>query len=66
MVVKLWTGNVKRSMRLIIMATQLAPTPVLYGVEAKQVMNELNMKANKQSVDKGNKLIDFFRKLEKK
>ncbi|EDT23430.1 hypothetical protein OQL12_002486 [Clostridium perfringens] len=48
------------------MATQLAPTPVLYGVEAKQVMNELNMKANKQSVDKGNKLIDFFRKLEKK
>lgn len=48
------------------MATQLAPTPILYGVEAKNVLNELNRKTSKESIIKGNKLIDFFKKLEEK
>ena len=66
--IKRWEGQVRgrRVRGVIYMATQLAPTPILYGAEAMNVLNELNMKTNEESIIKGNKLIDFFKKLEKK
>ncbi|MBM7835732.1 hypothetical protein [Clostridium sardiniense] len=64
--IKRWNGEVLKKRELIYMATQLAPTPILYGVEAKNVLNELNRKTSKESIIKGNKLIDFFKKLEEK
>lgn len=48
------------------MATQLAATPILCGAEAKNVLNELKRETSKESIIKGNRLIDFFKKLEEK
>lgn len=65
--IKRWRGKItKKRGRVINMATQLAPTPVLYGVEARDVLNELNRQTSKESIEKGNKLINFFKKIEKK
>lgn len=66
--IKRWSGKVKgRKVKgVIFMATQLAATPILCGAEAKNVLNELKRETSKESIIKGNRLIDFFKKLEEK
>ncbi len=65
MILKKWKGTAKYR-RGIIMATQLAPTPILFGAEAKDLLNELKRKPTKKSIENGIKLMDFFNKIEKK
>lgn len=55
-------------LRLIInggngMATQIAATPVIYGREAKRILQESKSKPSEKAQENGRKLLDFFSRI---
>lgn len=48
------------------MATQIAPTPMLHGNEAKQVYHETKIKMNADATRGAQKLSDMFSKMIKR
>ena len=45
----------------IYMATQIASTPILYGIEAEKALMEAKSKPTRKSKENGKKLINFFK-----
>ncbi|MGL5767701.1 MAG: hypothetical protein ACRCX8_18875 [Sarcina sp.] len=49
------------------MKTQIAPTPILYGEDAKTVLEELkNNKPTEETIRKGRLLVEYFKTIENK
>jgi hypothetical protein len=58
--------TMKDKRRVRKMATQIAATPTLKGKDAENLLNSLNKKPTANSKKNGEKLINFFKKLEEK
>lgn len=55
-------------LRLVInggigMATQIAATPVIYGGEAKKILQESRTQPSKRAKENGRKLLELFSKI---
>jgi hypothetical protein len=48
------------------MATQLAPTPTVYGEEAKKILESARKSPSEKAKKNGQKLVDYFSRFEKK
>ncbi|MCM3628789.1 hypothetical protein M3194_15705 [Paenibacillus glycanilyticus] len=48
------------------MATQIAATPVLRGKDAQNLLNSLNHKSSKKSIENGKKLVEYFKGVERR
>ncbi|MGE5396056.1 MAG: hypothetical protein ACM3MK_00820 [Chitinophagales bacterium] len=48
------------------MATQIAPTPVLYGKDAEAVFKELQEPPSQNKIEEAKKRSKFFKKIRKK
>jgi len=55
----------KKRRREIIMATQIATTPILYGEEAMQVIREASIIPSEKARENGRKLVNYFKKFTK-
>lgn len=50
----------------ITMATQIAPTPILYGEEARRVIREAKTMPSEKSKENGQKLLNYFKRFTNK
>lgn len=67
--IRIWHKNYNKHVRKIVhrgmmfkMATQIAPTPILYGQDALNVMEDLKRIPTERSKENGKKLVEYFEK----
>ena len=61
--IRRYTGRylkVRRLQGVVRMATQIAATPIVYGVEARKILKEAQTKPTERAKENGKKLMEFF------
>ncbi|MDI6711116.1 MAG: hypothetical protein QME76_10645 [Bacillota bacterium] len=48
------------------MATQLQPTPTLYGKDAEKVLEQVRMKPTQEQLQRARKRSEYFERIKKK